>query len=86
LSLDVPQASDLQSVEGPMNLGEYKRKLTNYKCPGDYDKAVAEELDKAIAYVEQRASDVPKPALVLDIVETSLSNWPAMQNKSTCMN
>ncbi|HEV3241978.1 MAG TPA: HAD family acid phosphatase [Methyloceanibacter sp.] len=78
LSLDVPQPSDLQSVDEPMNLGEYKRKLTNYKCFGDYDKAVAEELDKAIAYVEQHASDAPKPALVLDIDETSLSNWPAL--------
>jgi predicted secreted acid phosphatase len=77
LSLDVPQPSDLQSVEEPMNLGEYKRKLTNYKCSGDYDKAVAEELDKAIGYVEQHASDAPKAALVLDIDETSLSNWPA---------
>jgi len=78
LSLDVPQPSDLQAIEEPMNLGEYKRKLTNYKCSGDYDKAVAEELDKAIEYVEQHASDAPKPALVLDIDETSLSNWPAM--------
>ena len=78
LSLDVPRPSDLQSVEEPMNLGEYKRKLTNYKCSGDYDKAVAEELDKAMAYVEHHASDAPKAALVLDIDETSLSNWPAL--------
>ena len=39
---------------------------------------MAEELDKAIAYVEQHASDAPKAALVLDIDETSLSNWPAL--------
>jgi len=67
LSLEVTQPSDLQSVDEPMNVGEYKRKLTNYKCSGDYDKAVAQELDKAIDYVEQHASDTPKPALVLDI-------------------
>jgi hypothetical protein len=28
LSLDVAQPSDLQSTEEPMNVGEYKRKLT----------------------------------------------------------
>jgi predicted secreted acid phosphatase len=78
LSLDVPQPQDLQSTEEPMNVGEYKRKLTNYKCSGDYDKAVAEVLDKAIDYVEQHASDATRPALVLDIDETSLSNWPAI--------
>jgi hypothetical protein len=78
LSLEVAQPSDLQSVEEPMNVGEYKRKLTDYKCSGDYDKAVAQELDKAIDYVEQHASDTPKPALVLDIDETSLSNWTAI--------
>ena len=78
LSLEVTQPSDLQSVDEPMNVGEYKRKLTNYKCSGDYDKAVARELDKAIDYVEQHVSDTPKPALVLDIDETSLSNWTAI--------
>jgi predicted secreted acid phosphatase len=78
LSLDVPQPTDLQSIEEPMNVGEYKRKLTNYKCSGEYDKAVAEVLAKATDYVEQHASDAKQPALVLDIDETSLSNWPAI--------
>lgn len=78
LPLDVPRPSDLHAVEEPMNVGEYKRKLTNYKCSGDYDKAIEAVYEPAIAYVEAHAGDVAKPALVLDIDETSLSNWPGL--------
>ena len=35
-------------------------------------------LDQAIAFVEAHAASVEKPALVLDIDETSLSNWPGL--------
>jgi hypothetical protein len=38
LSLEVPRPSDLHDTSEPMNVGEYKRKLTNYKCSGDYDR------------------------------------------------
>ena len=41
LSLEVPRPSDLHAIDEPMNVGEYKRKLTNYKCTGDYDRAVS---------------------------------------------
>jgi predicted secreted acid phosphatase len=60
----------------PLNLGDLKRQLTAYKNSGAYDRDVAAALVKARQYVEKRASMVPKPALVLDIDETSLSNWP----------
>jgi len=78
LSLEVPRPSDLHAVDEPMNVGEYKRKLTNYKCTGDYDRAVESVLAKAITFVEEHAASVEKPALVLDIDETSLSNWPGL--------
>jgi len=78
LSLEVPRPPDLHTADEPMNVGEYKRKLTNYKCSGDYDKAIASVLDQAITFVEAHASSVEKPALVLDIDETSLSNWPGL--------
>jgi len=42
---------------------------------GDYDGDVAAVFAAARAYVEGRAGAVSKPALVLDIDETSLSNW-----------
>jgi hypothetical protein len=85
LSVDTPRPPDLQSIDELMNVGEYKRKLTNYKCSGAYDKEVDTVLEKAIAYVEQHAADGKQPggdgkqrAIVLDIDETSLSNWPAI--------
>lgn len=61
------------------NLGDLKEQLTRYKESGQYDRDVAAALAKAQQYVEGRASMVRKPALVLDIDETSLSNWPQIQ-------
>ena len=78
LSLEVPRPSDLHAIDEPMNVGEYKRKLTNYKCSGDYEKAIESVLASAITFVEEHAASVEKPALVLDIDETSLSNWPGL--------
>ncbi len=40
---------------------------------------MAAVLSNAQAYVTRRASLVRKPAIVLDIDETSLSNWPEIQ-------
>ncbi len=58
----------------PANLGLLKAQLRAY-----YECCYAHEIEKvaseAMAYVEQRAPTVTKPALVLDIDETSLSNW-----------
>jgi len=57
------------------NLGELKLQLIDYKCFGGYDRDVAKALAEARVHVETRASAVPNPAIVLDIDETSLSNW-----------
>jgi len=59
----------------PPNLGTLKLQLVDYRCSGDYDRDVARVLAEAQAYVEQRAAQVTRPAVVLDIDETSLSNW-----------
>jgi hypothetical protein len=84
-SLEPPQVPNLVSVAEPENFAKSKRALTEYKCNGDYDNAVAEELGKAIDYVEhydtgatQTAGAKTQLALVLDIDETALSNWPAI--------
>jgi len=63
-------------ITQPLNLGELKQQILHYACSGAYDAEVANVLSEAQAYVEQRASQVTKPALVLDIDETSLSNFP----------
>jgi HAD superfamily, subfamily IIIB (Acid phosphatase) len=58
----------------PINLGLLKRRLLYYRCTR-YDTDIAAVLRHARTYVEWRAHQVKKPALVLDIDETSLSNW-----------
>jgi acid phosphatase len=63
----------------PLNLGDLKRQVTEYKRSGRYDRDVAATLALARQYVERRARLVKKPAIVLDIDETSLSNWAEIQ-------
>jgi acid phosphatase len=62
----------------PTNLGALKRRLLSYKCFGAHDRDIARVLASARRYVELRAARVRKPALVLDIDETALSNWRQM--------
>ena len=69
-------ALPLPAATQPPNLGVLKLQLLDYKCLGDYDRDVAEVAARARAYIEERARHVNKPAIVLDIDETSLSNWP----------
>jgi hypothetical protein len=64
------------SMSQPLNLGELKLQLSDYKCSGQYDREVADTLSDAQAYIDLRADQVNHPAVVLDIDETSLSNWP----------
>ena len=63
----------------PANLGELKQQLLAYKSSGDYERGLAAVAARARADVEAHAADVAKPALVLDIDETSLSNWPEIK-------
>ena len=66
------------SPSHPRNLGELKLQLLDYKCFGAYDREIARILAGARVYVERRAARVKNPALVLDIDETALTNWPQM--------
>jgi hypothetical protein len=63
------------SMNQPLNLGELKEQLVDYKCSGQYNREVADRLADAQAYVDLRSGQVNHPAIVLDIDETSLSNW-----------
>jgi acid phosphatase len=60
--------------EGSLNIDKVKDALLAYQAE-NYDGDVAAVFTAARAYVEGRAGEVSKPALVLDIDETSLSNW-----------
>jgi acid phosphatase len=60
----------------PANLGDLKQELLAYHNYGGYE-ADLERVDAlAESYIRKRAPPVAKPALVLDIDETALSNWP----------
>jgi len=62
----------------PANLGELKLALLEYQRSGAYARDLASVAREAEAYVRTMAGKVARPALVLDIDETALSNWPTM--------
>jgi predicted secreted acid phosphatase len=59
-----------------LNVGQIKLLALEYKCFGRYDADFAQIIGEAKSYIELRSAQVEKPALVLDIDETSLTNWP----------
>jgi acid phosphatase len=59
------------------NLYDTQRAIDAYVSSGAYAADFAEVVARAQSYMERRATAVTKPAIVLDIDETSLSNWPA---------
>jgi predicted secreted acid phosphatase len=71
--------SAAQSASTPANLGELKQKITEYKRSGAYDRDVAAVIENAQSYIVRRARLVRTPAIILDIDETTLSNWPEIQ-------
>jgi predicted secreted acid phosphatase len=63
-----------KSEEPALNIDKHKKQLRAYKANG-YEQDIKLVLDDALAYVMSRADKVQRPAVVLDIDETSLSNW-----------
>jgi acid phosphatase len=76
-----PAKPNLPSSDGtqPANLGILKLQILDYKCFGAYDRDVERAVKEAAAYVDKRAESGGKLAIVLDIDETSLSNWANLQ-------
>ena len=63
----------------PVNIDKVKTQLNDYQT-GNYDYDVAAVLADARIYLERRVKKpVRLPAVVLDIDETSLSNWPNLK-------
>jgi predicted secreted acid phosphatase len=62
---------------GVPNLYDTQRLVAEYIAGGRYDEDVAKVVAGARAWLDERAKTAAKPAIVLDIDETSLSNWPA---------
>ena len=59
------------------SLYETQGRIDRYISSGQYDRDFNAVVARARAFLEKRAAVVSKPAIVLDIDETSLSNWPA---------
>jgi acid phosphatase len=58
-------------------LYEAQRAITEYIDSGRYHADVARVVAAATAWVEERAPQAHRPAIVIDIDETALSNWQA---------
>src|SRR4029453_13113860 len=58
-------------------LFDTQRAIGAYIDSGRYEAEFAAVAADARVWLEQRAPQVSRPAIVLDIDETSLSNWPA---------
>jgi acid phosphatase len=71
-------AAGIAGAGEPANLGDLETQLIRYHDFGGYERDLHEIAAEAKAYVRLRAHKVSKPALVLDIDETSLSNWPKL--------
>jgi len=63
----------------PVNLGQLKMALDRYYTSGTYMHDVAAVDAEARDWVLSQAPVVSHPAMVLDIDETALSNWPEMR-------
>src|SRR5262245_3224756 len=66
-----------QSCASPPNLYETQQQVDDYIRSGRYDADVARVASDAQHWLELSAGSAKKPAIVLDIDETSLSNWKA---------
>jgi predicted secreted acid phosphatase len=60
----------------PANLGDLKADLLAYEKYGGYERDLAAVDAEAQKFIESRVGQGGKLAIVLDIDETSLSNWP----------
>jgi acid phosphatase len=78
LGCDTGPALPIPDLGEPQNIDVFKKQLLYYSCT-TYEKDVERVLDAAQKWVAARAPQIARPvipAIVLDIDETSLSNWP----------
>jgi acid phosphatase len=73
---DPPTQADFSAVASqPVNIGDAKIAALSYHDSGAYDRDLAIVASEAERWLARRAPAVTRPALVLDIDETALSNW-----------
>jgi acid phosphatase len=59
----------------PINIGDAKAAALAYYNSGAYQRDLEAVATQAASRIDSRAASVKRPALVLDIDETALSNW-----------
>jgi acid phosphatase len=69
------------SEEPAINIDKHKKQLLAYQV-ATYGDDLSLVIADALAYVERRADQVKWPAVVLDIDETSLTNWENIQDNN----
>src|SRR5580692_5461284 len=66
-------------LQQPANVGDAKTAALTYHDSGAYDRDLAIVASRASRWLKERAHSVARPALVLDIDETALSNWEVIK-------
>jgi acid phosphatase len=74
-----PAPVAITATNQPANVGDVKRAARAYHDSGAYARDLAVVATEARSWLNQRAPQVNRPALVLDIDETALSNWEVIQ-------
>jgi acid phosphatase len=78
----VPREPRIPASEAPvLNIDKHKKQLLAYQA-ASYMDDLALVIADARAYVERRAGEVKNPAVVLDLDETSLSNWENLKENN----
>ena len=67
--------ADRPGLAQPPNVGEAKIAATKYYDSGAYERDITAVTGEASAWLSERAPLVDRPALVLDIDDTALTNW-----------
>jgi acid phosphatase len=63
----------------PANIGDLKRDAVAFYDSGAYLTNLQQAATSAIAWINDQAPRVARPAAVFDIDETALSNWEAIK-------
>src|SRR5882757_9256027 len=76
-----PPAPIIPPPVRPANIGDLKIEATQYYESGAYLTDLQQAAVPAIAWINEEAPRVDRPAVVFDIDETALPNWEAIKAK-----
>lgn len=81
LALQGCEITACELTSGDFSLSDAKQAIKDYYYSGKYHKEIDYIINQAYKYLdEQLLAKVDNPAIVLDIDETAISNWPNIEN------